>query len=65
MADPTRYQAEIKRGQEFLIESQQEDGSWSMTSRPSKPGDAGAKNLVPIQGAAAAWAVLGLVRSVP
>jgi len=53
----------VARGQAFLTKSQREDGSWSMTSRPTKPGGAGAKNLIPITGAGSAWAVLGLVRS--
>jgi hypothetical protein len=34
-----------------------------MESRPTKPGAKGASNLIPITGAGAAWAVLGLVRS--
>ncbi len=63
LADANKHREAIRRGQEFLIKSQQDDGSWLMTSRPAKPGDAGAKNLVPIKGAAAAWAVLGLARS--
>lgn len=53
----------IARAHAFLIKTQRDDGSWPMTSRPSKPGGAGAKSLIPITGAGAAWAVLGLVRS--
>ena len=53
----------IRRAREFLRKTQREDGSWAMKSRPSKPGDEGAENLVPITGAGAAWAVMGLVRS--
>lgn len=53
----------ISRGQAFLIETQRADGSWSMTSRPSKPGGEGSTSLIPITGAGSAWAVLGLVRS--
>lgn len=53
----------IARGRAFLIKTQRDDGSWPMTSRPTKPGDAGAKSLIPITGAGSAWAVLGLVRS--
>ena len=53
----------IQRGQAFLIKSQREDGGWAMTSRPCPPSNMGAKNLVPITGAGASWAVLGLVRS--
>ena len=53
----------VARARAFLATTQNEDGSWTMTSRPSKTGDTGAKNLVPITGAGSAWAVLGLVRS--
>ncbi len=53
----------IARGQAFLIKTQRDDGSWPMTSRPTKPGGEGSKSLVPITGAGSAWAVLGLVRS--
>jgi hypothetical protein len=53
----------IARGQAYLIKTQRDDGSWPMTSRPTKPGGDGTKNLVPITGAGSAWAVLGLVRS--
>lgn len=55
----------ITRGQTFLAGSQREDGSWPMTSRPSKPGGSGADSLIPIIGGGSAWAVLGLVRSSP
>jgi prenyltransferase beta subunit len=53
----------IARGQQFLISTQLENGSWEMTSRPTKPGDKGATSLIPISGAGSAWAVLGLVRT--
>jgi len=53
----------VQRAQAFLIKTQGETGSWTMTSREIKPGDGGAKNLVPITGAGNAWAILGLVRS--
>ena len=56
--DPT-----IHRGREFLIKTQQADGSWPMTSRPTKPGGAGSTSLIPITGQGSAWGVLGLVRS--
>jgi hypothetical protein len=55
--------AAMQRAQGFLIKTQGETGSWTMTSREIKPGDGGAKNLVPITGAGNAWAILGLVRS--
>jgi hypothetical protein len=53
----------IRRGHAFLIRSQLADGSWPMTSRPTKPGGEGSKSRIPITGAGSAWAVLGLVRS--
>ena len=49
----------MKRGVEFLIHTQREDGSWPMVSRVH------AKNLGPITGAGTAWALLGLLRSSP
>jgi hypothetical protein len=56
-------EASILHGQAFLIKTQRKDGSWSMTSRPTKPGGKGSASLIPITGAASAWAILGLVRS--
>lgn len=53
----------IERGRGFLIRTQLEDGSWPMTSRPTKPGSPGSTNLVPIIGGGSAWGVMGLVRS--
>jgi hypothetical protein len=53
----------IEKGRAFLVKTQREDGSWPMTSRPTKPGGEGSKSLIPITGAGSAWAVLGLVRS--
>ena len=53
----------IKRAHAFLIKTQRDDGSWPMTSRPTKPGGTGATSLIPITGAGSSWAVLGLVRS--
>jgi squalene cyclase len=47
----------MKRGVNFLIRTQLEDGSWAMHSRVN------AKNLSPITGAGTAWALLGLIRS--
>jgi len=47
----------------FLIQTQRENGSWPMTSRPTKPGGDGCMSLIPITGGGSAWAVLGLVRS--
>jgi squalene-hopene/tetraprenyl-beta-curcumene cyclase len=57
--------AAVRRGQAFLARTQQPDGSWQMTSRPCPPTNKGARNLVPITGAGASWAVLGLARSTP
>jgi squalene-hopene/tetraprenyl-beta-curcumene cyclase len=53
----------IQRGQQFLVKNQRADGSWPMTSRPTKPGGEGSRSLVPIIGAGSAWAVIGLVNS--
>lgn len=53
----------IARGVAWLVNSQGESGSWTMTSRPTKPGGEGGKNLMPITGAGNAWGILGLVRS--
>ena len=53
----------VARARAFLVTTQREDGSWPMTSRPTKPGGEGSKSLVPITEAGSAWAVLGLVRS--
>lgn len=53
----------IARARDFLVRTQRHDGSWSMTSRPAKPGGEGAQNLIPITGAGSAWAVIGLARS--
>lgn len=53
----------VRRGRAFLARNQRDDGSWAMTSRPTKPSDRGATSLIPITGAGSAWAVLGLVRS--
>ncbi|HET6424891.1 MAG TPA: prenyltransferase/squalene oxidase repeat-containing protein [Planctomycetaceae bacterium] len=53
----------LQRGRTFLVTNQQENGSWLMASRPTKPGGDGAKNLIPIIGAGSAWAVIGLSRS--
>jgi hypothetical protein len=53
----------IARAHALLIQTQRDDGSWPMTSRPVKPGGEGSKSLIPITGAGSAWSVLGLVRS--
>jgi hypothetical protein len=53
----------VARARAFLIQTQREDGSWPMTSRPTIPGGEGSKSLIPITGGGSAWGVLGLVRS--
>lgn len=53
----------VKNGQAFLVETQRGDGSWPMASRPAKPGGAGSESLIPITGAGAAWAVMGLAKT--
>ena len=53
----------VVRGRAFLIRTQQSGGSWTMTSRPTRPGDKGSESPIPIIGAGTAWAILGLVRS--
>lgn len=53
----------IARGHSFLIKTQRADGSWAMTSRPTKPGEKSSSSLIPITGAGSAWAILGLVRN--
>lgn len=56
----------ISRGIDFLVSSQEPDGSWSMVSRSTPDGSPGsAKLLTPIMCAASSWATLGLARLVP
>lgn len=59
---------EIQRAVSFLVATQRDDGSWSMTSR-NHPGVETTRkpirNPVPITYFGSAWAALGLVRSVP
>jgi hypothetical protein len=63
LADAKPSDPVVQRGRHFLIETQRDDGGWTMTSRPCPPSNMGAKNLIPITGAGASWAMLGLVRS--
>ncbi|GMW03340.1 MAG: hypothetical protein AMXMBFR84_44740 [Candidatus Hydrogenedentota bacterium] len=51
----------IKRAARFLVESQSEDGSWPMISRPIEAGGREAHNLEPIVAMATGWALLGLL----
>lgn len=62
-AELKQHDPVLTRGQDFLRKTQRDDGSWSMTSRPTETGGTGANYLIPITGAGSAWAVLGLVRS--
>ena len=55
---------EIRRGVEFLVTTQLEDGSWKMIPRAT-PERQASLNLWPINYFGAAWATMGLVRSVP
>jgi Squalene-hopene cyclase C-terminal domain len=53
----------VAHARAFLVKTQRDDGSWPMTSRPTKPRGEGSKSLIPITAAGTSWAVLGLVRS--
>lgn len=56
----------IQRGIDFLVTTQQENGSWLMASRATPDGSPGSsKLLTPITCAAASWATLGLASLVP
>jgi hypothetical protein len=55
---------EIGRAVSFLVANQREDGSWPMTRR-SHPGVKPGPFVVPITYFGSAWAMIGLVRSVP
>jgi Squalene-hopene cyclase C-terminal domain len=48
----------------FLVNSQQKDGTWLMTSRPNPEDGQPATNLNPITYAATAWATLGMASHV-
>ena len=53
----------IARAHAFLVQTQRDDGSWPMVSRPTKPGGEGSQSQIPITAAGSAWAVMGLARS--
>jgi len=57
--------AAIRGAQLFLERSQRQDGAWAMTSRAIMGNGKVATNFEPITHAGTAWAVMGMVRSVP
>ncbi|MHC5544142.1 hypothetical protein ACYOEI_38435, partial [Singulisphaera rosea] len=66
LAGDTADRPEIRRGIDFLVATQESDGSWPMTSRSTPSGKPGSATLMtPITCASAAWATLGLSRLVP
>jgi len=64
-AGVTKDDAAIRRAQSFLEKSQRQDGAWAMTSRAIMGNGKVATKFEPITHAGSAWAVMGLVRSVP
>ena len=62
----TAERPEMRRGIDFLVATQNDDGSWPMISRSTPDGSPGSsKLLTPITCAATSWATLGLVRVLP
>ncbi|MDB5334921.1 MAG: hypothetical protein JWN70_540 [Planctomycetaceae bacterium] len=62
----TADRPEIKRAIDFLVATQQPDGTWPMISRSTPNGEPGSsKLLTPIYCASSSWATLGLSRLVP
>jgi hypothetical protein len=55
--------AELKRGVQFLVQTQKDDGSWPMKRR-GNPGVTPGPNVVPITYFGSAWATMGLLRVV-
>lgn len=53
---------ELKRGVEFLMKTQKEDGSWPMKRR-GHPGVTPSNNIWPITYLGSAWATIGLIRT--
>jgi hypothetical protein len=64
-AGVTKEDAAIGRAQSFLAKSQREDGAWAMTSRAIMGNGKIATHFEPIIHAGSAWAVMGLVRTLP
>src|SRR3954468_24481361 len=66
LAGFTAERPEIRRGIDFLVATQEPDGSWPMISRSTPNGSpGGATLLTPITCAASSWATLGLASLVP
>jgi pimeloyl-ACP methyl ester carboxylesterase len=66
LAGYTARRPEIARAIEFLVKTQETDGSWPMVSRSTPDGSPGSsKLLTPIVCAASSWATLGLARLAP
>ena len=56
----------LLRARDFLVKTQQADGSWLMKSRPAPPpGPGPARYLTPIRYWGSAWATIGLVQPLP
>lgn len=55
---------EIQRAVGFLVATQREDGSWSMTRR-GHDGVTPSENIIPITYFGSAWGTLGLIRFAP
>jgi hypothetical protein len=55
----------IQRSIDYLVRTQNDDGTWPMTSRPNPENGKPAELLNPITYAATAWATLGLTSCVP
>jgi hypothetical protein len=55
----------IQRGIQYLVSTQQSDGTWKMSSRPNPENGKPAEFLNPITYAATAWAAIGLINLVP
>lgn len=55
----------IAKAQAYLVKTQQSGGDWEMASRDGGPKNKSASDTTPIAYAATAWAVMGLVRTVP
>jgi hypothetical protein len=62
----TAERPEIKRAIDFLVATQEADGTWPMDSRSTPNGEPGGATLLsPIVCTASSWATLGLARLVP